>query len=306
MIEEKRTYWFDTATSFKPNLMPVWLLYVASFLIPQASIFGGYIGREISAAIESFYDVGQPPGRLLSFVFNTVPLLYRMNARHIISMGRHLIETIESIRKDDLYAKEFVGVPNKFISVVIAHARGILRIRTSQLGYRGSLEKELHQMQKHAFSVLTLEPGEETAIIPLRGVFAENLMTPGVRQNLEDVINRESNTVHDDEIMKVLTFLDNPEAKYGTFSPIKNTTRFRAHYSVVLSRPEDDNQNEVRMQIQKGDTVLDITNDKYMQVGTELATVSDVWNMIVRGCCTVLRSLSKMKSIGVTPLVQRE
>ena len=93
----------------------------------------------------------------------------------------------------------------------------------------------------------------------------------------------------------MIEFLDNPEREERiVFSPVKNTTKYRSHYSVALSRLEE-NKNEIKIEIIKNSNVAIEKHDKYMEIGVELLTVSDMWNYIIVNCCTILRNLTKME-----------
>ena len=131
-------------------------------------------------------------------------------------------------------------------------------------------------------------------IVPQKDVFSLSLKTPEINQSFQGVLKEEINNVDENEVYKIIRFLDDPEKVSETFYPVKKSI-FKSHYSIILSRPEKKNPNEIRMQIVQGTELMKVEHDVYAEIGTELNTVRDIWNVMIRRCCTILRYLTEMQ-----------
>jgi len=277
-----------------------WIAFIASLVISfNQTKVGGVLGPQVSNAITDFYAIGSPPGRFLSFIFYFIPALYRLNAKHIIDLSNHLINTVNTINTQNPKIKYTINdtlIP--MLTKAYSHINGLLRLHRSTRKSRNDLEKDmfsvylkLHQLAESEFI--------HKIPLPKADMLSEDLKDPSTFANFEAVLEKEKNNINRNEIYNMIEFLDNPNSEQrAEFQPVKNTTKYRSHYSVALSRLED-NKNEIKIEIIKnGNTAIE-KHDRYMEIGVELLTISDMWNYIVANCCTILRNLSKMK-IGET------
>lgn len=281
-----------------------WSAFIASATMDVLSFnqtkAGGVLGPQVSSAIRDFYAVGSPPGKFLSIIYNFVPALYRLNAKHIIDLSNHLINTVNTIITQNPKTKDIINhtlIP--MITKAYSHIEGLLRLNRSIRKSRNVLEKDMFSVYLKLHQTANSEFIHKIPL-PKANMLSEDLKDPSTSANFQAVLEKEKNNINKMEIYKMIKFLDNPDSEQTmVFSPVQNTTKYRSHYSVALSRLED-NKNEIKIEIIKNSNIAIEKHDKYMEIGVELLTISDMWNYIIANCCTMLRNLTKMEISKIT------